>query len=74
MKDKLEQRFKELEGQFDIEEPKLGHFNRFEVKLTRQTTKQSNWNPNTWKWLLGTPPWFLVLLSKAHKSQTVTHY
>lgn len=51
MKDKLEQRFKELEGQFDIEEPKLGHFNRFEVELTRQTTKHSNWNPNTWKWL-----------------------
>lgn len=51
MKDKLEQRFKELEGQFDAEEPKLGHFSRFEVKLTRQTTKQSNWNPNTWKWL-----------------------
>ena len=51
MKDKFEQRFRELEGQFDIEEPKLGHFNRFEVKLTRQTTKQSKWNPNTWKWL-----------------------
>ncbi|MCF6348181.1 MAG: DUF3379 domain-containing protein [Flavobacteriaceae bacterium] len=51
MKDKLEQRFRELEGQFDIEEPKLGHFDRFEVKLARQTTKQPKWNPNTWKWL-----------------------
>jgi len=52
MKDKLEQRFKELEGGFDIEEPKLGHFDRFEVKLARQTTtQQPKWNPNTWKWL-----------------------
>ncbi len=52
MKDKLEQRFKELEGQFDTEEPKLGHFGRFEVKLARQTTpQQPKWNPNTWKWL-----------------------
>jgi len=51
MKDKLEQRFKDLEGQFDIEEPRLGHFDRFEVKLARQTSKQTKWNPNTWKWL-----------------------
>ncbi len=51
MKDKLEQQFKELEGQFDTEEPKLGHFDRFEVKLARQVTQQPKWNPNTWKWL-----------------------
>jgi septal ring factor EnvC (AmiA/AmiB activator) len=51
MKDKLEQRFKELDGQFDIEEPKLGHFDRFEVKLARQKTQKPKWNPNTWKWL-----------------------
>jgi septal ring factor EnvC (AmiA/AmiB activator) len=51
MKDKLEQRFRELDGQFDIEEPKLGHFDRFEVKLARQTTQKPKWNPNTWKWL-----------------------
>jgi len=51
MKDKLEHRFKDLEGQFDIETPRLGHFDRFEVKLARQTKKQAKWNPNTWKWL-----------------------
>lgn len=51
MKDKLEQKFEELKGQFDTEEPRLGHFNRFEVKLTRKTTKQPIWNPVTWKWL-----------------------
>ena len=51
MKDKLEQQFRELKGQFDTEEPKLGHFDRFEVRLARQTTKQPKWNPNTWKWL-----------------------
>ncbi len=51
MKDKLEQRFKELEAQFDIEEPRLGHFDRFEVRLNRQTKQQTKWNPTTWKWL-----------------------
>jgi len=51
MKDKLEHRFGELKGQFDTEEPGLGHFSRFEVKLAKQTSKEPKWNPNTWKWL-----------------------
>jgi len=51
MKDKLEQRFKELEGQFDTEEPKLGHFNRFEAKLAQKDTKQPKWNPRSWAWI-----------------------
>lgn len=53
MKDNLEKRFKELQGQFDIERPSVGHFNRFEAKLARQgeQSKTIRWNPNTWKWL-----------------------
>lgn len=51
MKDKLEQRFKELEGKFDIEEPKIGHFNRFEVKLSRHSSIKPDKKFNTWKWL-----------------------
>ena len=53
MKDKLEQRFRELEGQFDIEEPNLGHFNRFEakLKLAQKDTKQHQWNPRSWTWI-----------------------
>ncbi len=35
MKDNLDNIFKELENQFDIEEPNIGHFNRFEAKLNR---------------------------------------
>ena len=53
MKDNLDKRFLELEGQFDIEEPTIGHFNRFEAKLSRQIEedKTIKWNPTTWKWL-----------------------
>ena len=53
MKDNLEKRVKELQGQFDIEEPNIGHFDRFEAKLARQATtdKSIKWNPNTWKWM-----------------------
>lgn len=35
MKDNLDNIFKELENQFDIEEPNIGHFNRFEAKLNQ---------------------------------------
>ena len=53
MKDNLEKRIKELHGQFDFEEPTIGHFNRFEAKLARHTEqpKTVKWNPTTWKWL-----------------------
>jgi hypothetical protein len=40
MKDNIEDIFKKLENQFDIEEPTIGHFDRFEAKLNR--TKKSN--------------------------------
>lgn len=51
MKDKLKQRFRELEGQFDTEEPTLGHFNRFKSKLAQKETKQPKWNPRSWAWI-----------------------
>ncbi len=51
MKDKLEQRFKELKEQFDTEEPSLGHLNRFESKLNNESDKRIKWNPTTWTWL-----------------------
>lgn len=53
MKDNLEKRVKELQGQFDLEEPNIGHYNRFEAKLALQAEKSKTiqWNPKTWKWL-----------------------
>lgn len=39
MKDNLKHIFNELEGQFDIEEPTIGHFNRFEKKLNSNNVK-----------------------------------
>jgi len=38
MKDNLENKFKELENQFDLEEPTIGHFDRFEAKLNNPKT------------------------------------
>lgn len=40
MKNHLENTFKKLEHNFDIEEPSIGHFERFEAKLN--TKKKSN--------------------------------
>lgn len=51
MKDKLEQRFQELKGQFDTEEPSVGHFNRFESKLHNEFDRRTKWNPTSWVWL-----------------------
>ena len=53
MKDNLENKFKELANQFDIEEPSIGHFDRFEARLAKEAkqTKAIQWNPTTWKWL-----------------------
>jgi len=43
MKDNLDNIFKNLEGEFDIEEPTIGHFNRFEAKLNQtKTSKPKN--------------------------------
>jgi hypothetical protein len=37
MQDNLEKIFKEFENQFDVEEPNVGHFKRFEEKLNKGT-------------------------------------
>jgi len=39
MKDNLENIFKNLENQFDVNEPNIGHFNRFEAKLNKPKKK-----------------------------------
>lgn len=38
----LEHIFKKLEGQFDVEEPTIGHFNRFEAKLQKGVKPRRN--------------------------------
>lgn len=40
MKNNLDNMFKNLENQFDIEEPSIGHFNRFEAKLNKGTNSK----------------------------------
>lgn len=42
MKDNLENIFKELKNQFDIEEPTIGHFNKFEAKLNKKAFPKNN--------------------------------
>lgn len=44
MKDNLDKIFKELENQFDIEEPNIGHFNRFEARLKRNESPSQKIN------------------------------
>ena len=52
MNDNLENKFRKLANQFDIEEPKIGHFDRFEARLAGKSEKKATqWNPHTWKWL-----------------------
>lgn len=52
MKDNLEQNFKDLQNQFDVEEPTVGHLNRFEAKLARASEEKqsSKFNSKNWKW------------------------
>jgi high-affinity Fe2+/Pb2+ permease len=42
MKDNLENKFKELENQFDIEVPEIGHFERFESKLNQSKSHKKH--------------------------------
>lgn len=53
MKDNLENKIKDLQDQFDTEEPAIGHFDRFEARLAKEAnqTTQIKWNPATWRWL-----------------------
>ena len=39
-----------FEQDFDISEPTIGHFNRFEKRLQKQDNSKSNTNSN-WKWI-----------------------
>ena len=46
MSTSLENRFKDLEGQFDVEMPSEGHFERFEARLKGVEKKKLNlWKP-----------------------------
>ncbi|RPD98786.1 hypothetical protein EGM88_06240 [Aureibaculum marinum] len=49
--EKLEQRVFKLKDQFDIEEPEIGHFNRFESKLKGRVASDHKTNVNIWKWI-----------------------
>lgn len=42
MKDNLDIIFKNLEADFDVEEPNFGHFNRFEAKLNKPIKGRNN--------------------------------
>lgn len=44
MKDNLDNIFENLEGKFDVEEPAIGHFDRFEAKLNQPKQKPSQSN------------------------------
>jgi hypothetical protein len=46
MKDNVDQLFKDLNNTFDIEEPNIGHFNRFQekLKLQNKSPKKMNFN------------------------------
>lgn len=48
MNTSLKDKFKELEGQFDVEMPDLGHFDRFQAKLegeSKPQVKRNFWKP-----------------------------
>ncbi|SNR38864.1 hypothetical protein [Lutibacter flavus] len=42
MKNNLDNIFKDLEGKFDLEEPTIGHFERFQTKLNKGSDLDSN--------------------------------
>ncbi len=58
MQDKLEKIFKELENQFDVEEPNIGHFSRFEAKLNKG--KKSNFLFKLWPLIAVAASVFLI--------------
>ncbi|MCB0472016.1 MAG: hypothetical protein KDC69_02690 [Flavobacteriaceae bacterium] len=51
MNDNLEKRFAELKGQFDIEEPLMGHFDRFETRLNKRDIEKPKSRRHTWLWM-----------------------
>lgn len=51
MKDNLDNIFKNLEGTFDVEEPTIGHFNRFEAKLNKLDDRSSSKKTNLYTFI-----------------------
>ena len=51
MDDNFENIFKGDKSKFDLVEPNIGHFNRFEKKLNAQNNKQSTAAKTPWHWL-----------------------
>ena len=47
----LEKTFKKLQNDFDLAEPNVGHFERFEAKLTGQDRGSKKGNTISWYWL-----------------------
>lgn len=46
MKKSIDNRFKELQNQFDINEPQIGHFERFSTRLSQNKESKFNfWKP-----------------------------
>ena len=46
MKKSLEHKFKELENEFDVEVPEIGHFDRFQARLQGEVKPRRNyWKP-----------------------------
>lgn len=65
MKDNIEQLFENLDNQFDIEVPNLGHQQRFIDKLNKTETKVANRKTNYWKPLLAVAASVVLILSIA---------
>ncbi|MEM5539987.1 hypothetical protein [Olleya sp. AS48] len=63
MKDNIEQLFENLDSQFDIEVPNLGHQQRFIDKLNKTETKVASHKTNYWKPLLAVAASVVLILS-----------
>ncbi|WP_292948909.1 hypothetical protein [Olleya sp. UBA1516] len=63
MKDNIEQLFENLDSQFDIEVPNLGHQQRFIDKLNKTETKLASRKTNYWKPLLAVAASVVLILS-----------
>ena len=47
----LDKTFKRLQNDFDLAEPNVGHFERFEAKLKGQDEASKKSTPISWYWL-----------------------
>jgi len=62
-KNTLEDLFKNLENDFDTENPNLGHQKRFLNKLNTQNSSMNNTNKNLWKAFIGIAASIALLIS-----------